>query len=197
MGSSAGSLRHRATLMGLMRRTGLAWSAAFAIAAVCSDANGLEPELSAQAVATLQSDASTKGGGTGPAFELGLPLMRGWLYSSSTVLARARASALFGAGLAWTGELGVAFRTRIGGRFEPDLGVYGLYMGGDLARTIDSSGRLAQNPFALLAGVSPLSFRLDQGSVSVLAIRYGTTLFRSGSPPFLLSVTFVEIRRQF
>lgn len=139
------------------------------------------------------NDTSGKGGGIGPGLEVGLPVLRGVLLAHSAVVLRAGASALFLSGFVYTLEAGGAFRPFAGNRWEPDAGLYVRYIGGDLVRSIDDDGHLAGNPVALQLGIAPLRFRLQEGTVSFFSFRMGPTLFRSGYPPFALSIGLLEV----
>ena len=154
-------------------------------------------ELAAQACFTLLSDDETKGGGAGLAVEAGVPVLHNAFLSGLLLTVRLRASALIGAGLAWSGELGGAFRVQAGKRWAPEAGLWVLYLGGDLVRAIDDHGRLARNPLAVQLALNPVRFQVGSGWVSFLAVRYGRTLFRPGRPPFAFSATFVEIGRRW
>jgi hypothetical protein len=152
-----------------------------------------ELEIGAQAVLTLVADDRTKAGGVGPALEASLPLVEGFLLPRATLLGRARAGALVGAGLAWAAEAGAAWRLPVGPRWEPELGASLLYLDGDLVRTVDDEGRLAGAPVAALLGVTPARFRLEKGWVSFLPTRLGAPLGRGGRPPLALSIALVEV----
>ncbi len=106
---------------------------------------------------------------------------------------RGRVGVLMGAGLAWSAELGAAWRARLFGRWEPDVGAYAATLGGKLIRTIDAHGVLASDPIALELGASPLRFRLDDSWVSFLSLRAGPTLFRGGAPAFMASLSLFEV----
>jgi len=167
-----------------------------ALLGVAARAEAREVELGVQTVATLISDDQTKGGGIGLGVEgslrfLGEPWGNGPLW-----LGRARVSLLGGAGLVWGVEAGAALRWRVF-LWQPEASVSLLYLGGDLARSVDEAGRLASNPFAPMIGVSPLRFQLDQGFVSLLGLRGGITLGRSGHPPLAASITLFEVGRTF
>lgn len=59
-------------------------------------------------------------------------------------------------------------------------------------------GHLAENPWAVLGGLTPLRFALDDGWVSFCAVRAGTTLGgNSGHPPLAISLGFFEVGRTF
>ena len=152
-------------------------------------------EVAGQSVVTLASDRQTKGGGAGLGVEVGIPVAREPWGTKSTLLMRGRLCGLVGAGLAWSAEAGIDLRWGRFHRYEPELGLHGLLLGGDLIRAIDNAGHLAGDPFALMLGLAPLRFRLDEGWISILGVRAGPTLFRSGSPPFVLSITLLEIGR--
>jgi hypothetical protein len=155
----------------------------------------MDVEVGVQTVATLVTNDSVKGGGAGAGVEGSLALLRD---ASTTLLARARTSLLVGDGLAYTVEAGAAWRVSLLPRFQPELGVYLLYMGGDLARAIDRDGYLAENPWAVLGGLTPLRFALDDGWVSFCAPRLGTTLgTSSGHPALAVSVSLFEVGRTF
>lgn len=156
-----------------------------------------ELEIGAQATLTLVSDHRTKGGGAGPALEASVPLVEGALLPRATLLGRARASALVGAGLVWAVEAGAAWRLPVGQRWEPELGAYLLYLDGDLVRSIDHEGRIAGAPVAALLGVTPARFRLEKSWVSFLPARFGAPLGRGGRPPFAISVVLVEVGARF
>jgi hypothetical protein len=182
--------------------TSLLWRRVFVVTAMIAAAATAPPaasavEVSAQTCFALLSDDQTKGGGLGLALEAGVPIIRLLRLPGSLVSVRVRTSALIGAGLAWSGELGGAIRLRLASRWAPEAAVWGLYLGGDLVRAIDNRGRLAKDPVAIQVGLNPLRFELDTGWVSFLAIRYGRTLFRSGRPPFAVSGTLVEIGRRW
>lgn len=157
----------------------------------------MDVEVGVQTVVTLVTNDSVKGGGAGAGVEGSVALFRN-ATETHTILARARTSLLAGDGLAYTFEAGAAWRWARLGRYQPELGVYLLYMGGDLARTIDRHGYLAENPWAVLGGVSPLRFALDDGWVSFSAVRAGTTLGgSSGHPAQAISISLFEVGRAF
>ena len=158
-------------------------------------AHALELELGAQTVATLVSDDDTKGGGVGLGIE-GSWILARHATVPSALLARARLSLLAGAGLAWGLEAGAAWRAELHPLWQPEAGLYLLYVGGDLARSIDG-GQLAPNPIAALLGLSPARLALDEGWVSFLSLRAGPTLARSGHPPLAVSLTLFEVGRRF
>ncbi len=160
-------------------------------------AGALELETSVQSVVSVVNDTDTKGGGAGLALEIASPITRRFLGRDSDLLVRFRAAALVFAGLAWTVELGAAYRVRPWRSWQPDCGLYLMTMGGDLARSIDSRGRLAGNPVALELGLNPFAFRLDQGWIAFAGVRGGPTLLRSGYPPLAVSVTLLEVGRSF
>jgi hypothetical protein len=159
-------------------------------------AAALELELGAQTLATFVSNDAVKGGGAGFGLETSVPFYRD-APRRNHLLARARAALLAGNGLAWTLEAGAAFRIESSRHFTPEVGAYLLYMAGDLARSIDRDGYLAANPWAALVGLAPLRFELDEGWVSLLSARAGTTLGAGGHPPFAISVTVFEVGRTF
>jgi hypothetical protein len=159
-------------------------------------AAAVEVELGAQTLVTLVSNDAVKGGGVGAGVEASLPIYRD-ANRTNALLARARTSLLVGDGLAYTLELGAAFRLSLVGAWQPDAGAYLLYMGGDLARSIDADGYLAHDPWVVLAGLTPLRFALDEGWVSFCSARAGTTLGVSGHPALALSLTFFEVGRTF
>ena len=159
-------------------------------------ARALELELGAQTLATLVSDDDTKGGGVGLGVEGGCVLARPATVPSA-LIARARLSLLGGAGLAWGLEAGAALRAELHPLWQPDLGLYVLYVGGDLARSIDGRGQLATNPVAALIGISPGRLALDQGWVSFFSLRAGPTVGRTGHPPLALSLTLFEVGQRF
>jgi len=156
----------------------------------------LELEVGAQTLVTLVSDDGTKGGGVGLGVEGSWVLARPAL-APSAVLARARLSLLAGAGLAWALEAGAAWRAELHPVWQPEAGAYLLYVGGDLARSVDGDGQLATNPIAALIGISLGRLALDHGWVSFLALRGGLTLGRSGQPPLALSLTLFEVGQRF
>ena len=154
-------------------------------------------EVGVQTVATLVTNDAVKGGGAGAGIEGSLALLRN-ASNTHALFARMRTSLLVGDGLAYTVEAGAAWRLSLLPRYEPELGVYLLYMGGDLARTIDRDGYLAENPWAILGGLTPLRFALDDGWVSFCAPRLGTTLgTSSGHPALAVSVSLFEVGRTF
>jgi hypothetical protein len=173
------------------------WSVLSMVAVLVSPVRAAEIEVAGQSVVTLASDSKTRGGGAGAGVEVGAPFAPDLLQTGSKLVARARISGLVGAGLAWSFELGLDFRARSFHRFEPELGLHVITVGGDLIRSIDADGRLARNPLALVLVVAPLRFRLNDGWINILGVRVGPTLARSGSPPFVLSVTLFEIGRAF
>jgi hypothetical protein len=152
-----------------------------------------ELELAAQTLATLSVDDRTRGGGVGLAIALGAPLLEQWLGTPGQLVAAASVGALTGAGVAWAVEGGVAYRFLGWDRWQPEAGLSVLWLGGDLVRTIDDQGGLAGDPWALRFGISPLRFRLEDGWVSLLGVRAGPTLFRSGRLPLSLSLTLFEV----
>ena len=176
-------------------RHGLALPSMCALLVVHASAHALELELGAQALATLVSDDDTRGGGVGLGVEGSWALARPGAHH--TLLARARLSLLGGAGLAWGLEAGAAWRVDVHPLWQPEAGAYLLYLGGDLARSIDPSGELAANPVALMIGISPARLALDRGWVSFLSFRGGPTLGRSGRPPLALSLTLFEVGQRF
>jgi hypothetical protein len=181
------------------KRQLLAVASALAGAAVAlsSTARAAKLELGGQTALTLAADLQARGGGLGPALELGAPVLEGLLQRGAELLVRGRASALLGAGLAWGVELGSAWRPRALERWQPDLGLYALMLGGDLIRSIDEGGHEADNPIAIELGLTPLRFRLDEGWVSLLALRAGPTLGAGGSCPFVFSAMLVEVGRSW
>jgi hypothetical protein len=172
------------------------FSVALLAAALSSQAHAAI-EIAGQSVVTLASDSQTRGGGVGAGVEVGIPLVSRLLATRTSLLGRARICGLVGAGLAGSLELGVDLRSPVFGRFEPELGLHVLILGGALIRSIDSDGRLAGNPVALTSVFSPLRFRLDDGWINILGVRVGPTLARTGTPPFVLSLTLFEIGRVF
>jgi hypothetical protein len=172
------------------------WLVVSVLAATLSGpVRGAGVEIAGQSVVTLASDSKTRGGGAGAGVEVGVPLVPQLLSTRSSLLARARGCALVGAGLAWSLELGVDLRAPSFHRYQLELGLHALTVGGDLIRSIDGDGRLAGNPVALAVVFSPLRIRLDDGWINILGIRAGPTLGREGSPPFVLSLTLFEIGR--
>jgi len=159
-------------------------------------ARAVELELGAQTLATLVSDDDTKCGGVGLGVEGSWVVARA-APARSALLARARLSLLAGAGLAWGLEAGGAWRAELHPIWQPEAGAYLLYVGGDLARSIDGRGELASNPLAALLGVSLGRLALEHGWVSFLAFRAGPTLGRSGRPPLALSLTLFEVGQRF
>ena len=155
-------------------------------------AHGLELELAAQSVATLNVDDQTRGGGLGLSAEVGVPVLRP-LGPHGVLIVRASLGALMGNGLAWSVEGGAAYRHVAFKSWQPDAGLSVLWLGGDLVRTIDEQGQLAGDPLALRLGLSPLRFTLEAGWISVLSLRAGPTLFRSGQPPLSVSVMLFEV----
>jgi hypothetical protein len=154
-------------------------------------AHGLELELAAQSVATLNVDDQTRGGGLGLSAEVGVPVLP--LGPRGVLIVRASLGALMGNGLAWSVEGGAAYRHVAFESWQPDAGLSVLWLGGDLVRTIDEQGQLAGDPLALRLGVSPLRFTLEAGWISVLSLRAGPTLFRSGQPPLSVSLMLFEV----
>jgi len=177
------------------RRSWLARGAG-ALCLAAAPAHALQLELGAQTLATLVSDDDTKGGGVGLGVEGSYVLAR-LAPARSALLLRARLSLLGGAGLAWGIEAGGAWRAEAHRLWQPEAGAYLLYLGGDLARSIDGQGQLASNPVAALLGISPGRLALDHGWVSFLSFRGGVSLGRSGHPPLALSVTLFEVGREF
>lgn len=180
------------------RRRRWAWLWVFG---ACGCAGGLETarrpalEIGAQSLAALSVDDETRGGGVGAALEVSLPVrelpsLRGQL------LARARAGALVGAGMAWLLEAGVAYRLRGFERWQPDAGLSLGLMTGDLVRTINRQGELSNGPLLLQAGLNPLRCSLARGWVSALGIKAGPSL-RSGAPPLAVSLTLLEVGSRF
>lgn len=171
----------------LLPATALAWLLGEDVA------RALEIELGAQSLATLSVDDQTRAGGVGLAVEVGVPLAHRLLGPTHRLVPRAGVGALVGSGLAWSLEIGAAYRYAAFTRWQPDVGLSVLWLGGDLVRTIDAQGRVAGDPWALRLCMSPLRFPLNAGWVSLLALRAGPTLFRSGHPPLSLSVTLFEV----
>jgi hypothetical protein len=161
-----------------------------------------EPEIAGQMVVTIVSDEQTKGGGAGAAVEGALPLLRNVpllrdaFRADSAIVLRARGSVLAGLGLAWTLEAGLAARGSRG-PWEPHLGMYILYMDGQLIRAIDDDGRLARGPVALQLGLDPLRFALEDGWVSFLSARCGPVLSHPGTLVSALSLSLVEVGHRF
>jgi hypothetical protein len=187
-------------MMDIVAKRGVpAVSSALACAAIAlsSTARAAEVELGGQSVLTLATDRQTRGGGLGAALELGTPVLGDLFQHGSELLVRGRASALVGAGLVWGTELGTAWRPRAMQRWQPDLGVYALVLGGALIRAVDRDGHEADDPVALEFGITPLRFRLDDGWVSLLAVRAGPTLGTGDASPYVVSVTLVEVGRGF
>jgi hypothetical protein len=160
-------------------------------------ARATEIELATQAVATLASDEETRGGGAGLGVEAGVPMLRDLLQQGSCLLARLRLAGLAGAGMVWAADLGLAWRSRAVGSWQPELGLHAAVLGGALIRTIDREGHLGRNPVAAVLALSPLRFSRDNQWFSFLAFRAGRPLFRDGDPPFLVSVTVFEVGRSF
>jgi hypothetical protein len=170
---------------------------ACAVIALSSPARAAEIEVGGQSVLTLATDRQTRGGGLGAALELGTPVLDDLFLQGSELIVRGRASALIGAGLAWGVELGTAWRPPAMRRWQPDLGIYALVLGGALIRAVDDHGHEANDPIAVEFGLTPLRFRLDEGWVSLLAVRAGPTLGTGGASPYVFSVTLVEVGRRF
>lgn len=158
---------------------------------------GAEFEVAGQGVATLTADRETRGGGAGYGLEFGVPLLYDFPQLGSTLLARERTTALVGAGLAWSVELGATWRARPYGVWQPELGLSAMLVGGALIRSIDAQGHEARDPVALMLGLSVLRFRFDAGWANFFGFRAGPTLFRAGAPPFACSLTFFEVGRSF
>jgi len=179
------------------RMPGVTSALACAAVALSTTARAAEVELGGQSVLILATDQQTRGGGLGAAVELGAPLVHALFQQGSELLVRGRASALVGAGLVWGVELGAAWCPPAMQRWQPDLGIYALMLGGDLIRAVDAHGHEADDPVAIELGLTPLRFRLDEGWVSLLAVRGGPTLGTGGSSPFVFSATLVEVGRSF
>jgi hypothetical protein len=153
-------------------------------------------EIAIQSVASIAADERTRGGGAGLALEMGLPL-GSFTPPRLCLLLRSRVSVLAGVGLAYTLDLGVALSVRRHRSWQPDGGLYGMYLGGEIVRTVDRSGHLASNPLALQVGINPLRFELSRGWISLLGTRAGPTLGRAGRPPLAISITVFEVGQTF
>ena len=153
-------------------------------------------EVGVQLVAALAADERTRAGGGGLGVEVAVPVAD-FTPSGLRLLLRARASALAGVGLAYAGELGAALSARRFSRWQPDAGLYVMYMAGDIVRTADQNGRLATNPLALQAGINALRFELTSGWVALVAVRAGPILNHPGPPRLALSLTLVEVGQSF
>ena len=181
-----------------MTRARLSFAATLCAAlGIAARAQAREVEVGVQTLATLVSDDETKGGGIGLGVE-GSMRFAGEVATAHGPLwlGRARVSLLGGGGLVWGAEAGAVLRWRVF-LWQPEAGVSLLYLGGDLARSIDERGRVASNPFAPMLGLSPLRFQLDQGWMSFLGLRGGITLGRSGHPPLAASITLFEVGQTF
>jgi hypothetical protein len=160
-------------------------------------AQAMEVELATQTVVTLASDHEMRGGGAGLGVEVGLPVLRDLWQPGSRLLARLRLTDLVGAGMVWGADLGLAWRSRAFGTWQPELGVHVATLGGDLIRTVDRQGHLGSNPVAAGLAVSLLRFSLENQWFAFLALRAGRPLFHDGDPPFIVSVTVFEVGRTF
>jgi len=178
-----------ASLRGAVAVLAVAWGA--------STARATEVELATQTVVTVASDHEARGGGAGLGVEVGLPVLRDPLQQGSCLLSRLRLTGLAGAGMVWGADLGLAWRSRAFGSWQPELGVHAAILGGALVRTIDRQGHLGSNPVAAVLAVSLLRFSLEKQWFSLLSLRAGRPLFHDGDPPFIVSVTVFEVGRGF
>lgn len=149
-------------------------------------------ELGVRSVATLSVDDETRGGGAGFAAEAALPVRRE-LIGPSALFVYASAGVLVGAGLAYQAEAGAALRWTRRTSWQPEVRLSLFWLGGDLVRSIDADGRVAEDPIALRLGLAPLRFRLEDGWVTALAVSVGPTLLRGGEPPLSCSLALFEV----